>query len=146
MAKNIVQSLLTIFAEKMAGSSRADMDSAQRFLDGEIASYRDQLRAAEKRRADLAEKYPDIVRNRSPDAPGGDDNGNRLEQARATVAQLKLELADAVSKRDTIQKELASVPADANRRSGATISSSVAGFHRSRSGCRSFAVISIVCC
>src|SRR5262249_44579181 len=109
-AKNIVQSLLTIFAEKMAGSSRADMDNAQRFLDGEIASYRDQLRAAEKRRADLVDKYPDIIRNRSPDAPGGDDNGNRLEQARATVGQLKLELADAVSKRDTIQKELASVP------------------------------------
>jgi polysaccharide chain length determinant protein (PEP-CTERM system associated) len=110
MAKNIVQSLLTIFAEKMAGSSRAEMDSAQRFLDGEIASYRDQLRAAEKRRADLAEKYPDIVRNRSPEAPGGDDNGNRLEQARGTVAQLKLELADAISKRDTIQKALAAVP------------------------------------
>jgi len=111
MAKNVVQSLLTIFAEKMAGSSRADMDNAQRFLDGEIASYRDQLRAAEKRRADLADKYPDIFRSRSPDAPAGDDNGSRLEQARGTVGQLKLELADAVSKRDTIQKELASVPA-----------------------------------
>jgi len=110
LAKNIVQSLLTIFAEKMAGSSRAEMDSAQRFLDDEIASYRDQLRAAEKRRADLAEKYPDIVRSRTPDASGGDDSGNRLEQARATVAQLKLELADATSKRDAIQKELASVP------------------------------------
>jgi len=111
MAKNMVQSLLTIFAEKMAGSSRAEMDSAQRFLDDEIASYRDQLRAAEKRRADLAEKYPDIVRSRTPDAPGADDNGSRLEQAHASVAQLKLELADATSKRDTIQKELASVPA-----------------------------------
>ena len=110
LAKNIVQSLLTIFAEKTASSSRADMDSAQRFLDGEIASYRDQLRAAERRRADLVEKYPDVVRNRTPEAAGGDDNGNRLEQARATVAQLKLELADATSKRDTIQKELASVP------------------------------------
>ena len=110
MAKNVVQSLLTIFAEKMAGSSRADMDNAQRFLDGEIASYRDQLRAAEKRRADLADKYPDIFRSRSPDAPAGDDNGSRLEQARGTVGQLKLELADAISKRDTIQKELASVP------------------------------------
>jgi polysaccharide chain length determinant protein (PEP-CTERM system associated) len=110
VAKNVVQSLLTIFAEKMAGSSRADMDSAQRFLDGEIASYRDQLRAAEKRRSDMAEKYPDIVRNRSPDAPGGDDNGNRLEQARGTVTQLKLELGDVTSKRDAIQKELAAVP------------------------------------
>src|ERR1700724_3068732 len=37
LAKNIVQSLLTIFAEKMAGSSRAEMDSAQRLLEGEIA-------------------------------------------------------------------------------------------------------------
>src|SRR5215472_1950418 len=111
LAKNIVQSLLTIFAEKMAGSSRAEMDSAQRFLDDEIASYRDQLRAAEKRRADLAEKYPDIVRSRAPDAPGGDDTGNRLEQAHALVAQLKLQLADDTSKRDSIQKELASVPA-----------------------------------
>jgi polysaccharide chain length determinant protein (PEP-CTERM system associated) len=110
VAKDVVQSLLTIFAEKMAGSSRAEMDSAQRFLDDEIASYRDQLRAAEKRRSDLAEKFPDIVRNRAPDAAGGDDNGNRLEQARGTVTQLKLELGDVTSKRDAIQKELAAVP------------------------------------
>jgi polysaccharide chain length determinant protein (PEP-CTERM system associated) len=111
LAKSVVQSLLTIFAEKMAGSSRAEMDSAQRFLEGEIASYRDQLRAAEKRRAELAEKYPDIVRNKSPDAPAGDDNGNRLEQSRAAVAHLKLELEDAQTKRDELQKQLAAVPA-----------------------------------
>jgi polysaccharide chain length determinant protein (PEP-CTERM system associated) len=111
VAKNIVQSLLTIFAEKMAGSSRADMDSAQRFLDGEIALYRDQLRAAEKRRADLAEKYPDIFQNRGPDIAQGDDNGNRLDQARGAVGRLKLELADATTKRDALKKELAAVPA-----------------------------------
>src|SRR5215467_2145303 len=93
VAKNIVQSLLTIFAEKMAGSSRADMDNAQRFLDGEIASYRDQLRAAEKRRAELAQQYSDIVSNRPPDAgTSGDDSISRLDQARAAVGQLKLEL------------------------------------------------------
>ncbi len=68
-AKNVVQSLLTIFAEKTAGSSRTEMDSAQRFLDDEIASYRDQLRAAEKRRAELARQYPDVVSDRPPDAP-----------------------------------------------------------------------------
>ncbi|MGH7061569.1 MAG: hypothetical protein ACREFH_14375, partial [Stellaceae bacterium] len=51
LAKNVVQSLLTIFGEKTAGSSRTEMDSAQRFLGDEIASYTDQLRAAEKRRA-----------------------------------------------------------------------------------------------
>ena len=38
LAKNVVQSLLTIFAERTTGSSRTDMDNAQRFLDEEIAS------------------------------------------------------------------------------------------------------------
>ncbi len=112
VAKNVVQALLTIFAEKTAGSSRAEMDNAQRFLESEIASYRDQLRAAEKRRADLAQQYPDIISNRPPDASAqSDDSISRLDQARAAVAQLKLELADATTKRDALLKELASVPA-----------------------------------
>jgi polysaccharide chain length determinant protein (PEP-CTERM system associated) len=111
-SKNVVQALLTIFAEKTAGSSRADMDSAQRFLDSEITSYRDQLRAAEKRRAELAQKYPDIVSNRPPDSgAGGDESLSRLDQTRAAVARLKLDLADAVTKRDAMQKGLAAVPA-----------------------------------
>src|SRR5215471_13479232 len=110
-AKNVVQSLLTIFAEKTAGSSRADMDNAQRFLDSEITSYRDQLRAAEKRRAELAQQYPDIVSNKPPDAgTSGDESISRLDQARAAVGRLKLELADGTTKRDALQKELASVP------------------------------------
>jgi polysaccharide chain length determinant protein (PEP-CTERM system associated) len=111
MAKNVVQSLLTIFAEKTAGSSRAEMDSAQRFLDSEIASYRDQLRAAEKRRSELAQQYPDIVSNKPPDATAlGDESVSRLDQAHSAVARLKLELADAVTKRDAMQKELVAVP------------------------------------
>jgi polysaccharide chain length determinant protein (PEP-CTERM system associated) len=110
-AKNVVQSLLTIFAEKTAGSSRADMDSAQRFLDSEITSYRDQLRGAEKRRAELAQQYPDIVSNRAPDAgTNADESLSRLDQAHAAVNRLKLELADAATKRDALQKELNSVP------------------------------------
>ena len=112
VAKNVVQALLTIFAEKTTGSSRAEMDAAQRFLDMEITSYRDQLRAAEKRRAELAEKYPAIVSNRSPEAGAdGGDSLSRLDQARQEVARIKLDLEDAVSRRDAIQKELASVPA-----------------------------------
>src|SRR5499427_9092362 len=110
VAKNVVQSLLTIFAEKTAGSSRADMDNAQRFLDSEITSYRDQLRAAEKRRAELAQQYPDIVSNKSPDAGATvDESVSRLDQARAAVGHLKLELADGITKRDALQKELAAV-------------------------------------
>jgi len=112
VAKNVVQALLTIFAEKTAGSSRSEMDSAQRFLESEIASYRDQLRAAEQRRADLSQQYPDIISNRPPDAgASGDQSTSRLDQARFTVEHLKLDLADAITKRDALQKELASIPA-----------------------------------
>lgn len=111
VAKNVVQALLTIFAEKTSGTSRAEMDSAQRFLDSEIVSYRDQLRDVEKRRADLVQRYPDIVSNRSPDsAAEGDESLSRLDQARNAVTRLKLELADAMTKRDSLQKELAAVP------------------------------------
>jgi polysaccharide chain length determinant protein (PEP-CTERM system associated) len=111
VAKNVVQALLTIFAEKTAGSSRTEMDNAQRFLDSEIASYRDQLRAAEQRRADLSQRYPDIISNRPPDAgASGDQSTNRLDQARSAVEHLRLDLADAVTRRDALQKELASVP------------------------------------
>ncbi len=110
-AKNVVQSLLTIFAEKTAGSSRSEMDSAQRFLDDQIASYRDQLRAAERRRAELARQYPDIIANRSPDAPvSADDSGSRLDQARRAVIRLKGELEDATTRRNSLRKEIASVP------------------------------------
>jgi polysaccharide chain length determinant protein (PEP-CTERM system associated) len=111
VAKNVVQSLLTIFAEKTAGSSRSEMDSAQRFLDEEIASYRDQLRGAEKRRADLARQYPDIVTDRDPDAPTDVGNtGSRLDQSRAAVVKAKDDLADATTKRDSLSKQLASIP------------------------------------
>lgn len=112
VAKNVVQALLTIFAEKTAGSSRAEMDAAQRFLDMEIASYRDQLRAAERRRAELAQRYPEIISYRPPDSGSdGDESLSRLDQVRSDVGRLKLDVEDAATKRDAIQKELASVPA-----------------------------------
>jgi polysaccharide chain length determinant protein (PEP-CTERM system associated) len=111
IARNVVQSLLTIFADKTSGSSRSEMDSAQRFLDEEIASYRDQLRAAERRRGNLARQYPDIVSDSLPgsgSASVGQSNG--LDQARAAVAQASDALADAVTRRDSLKAALASVP------------------------------------
>src|SRR5437764_7951425 len=61
VAKNVVQSLLTIFAEETAGSSRADIDSAERLLNREINSSRRRLRADEKRRCDWAQTSPGVT-------------------------------------------------------------------------------------
>ena len=58
-ARDVVQALLTIFAERASASSRVEMDKAERFLNTQIADYEAQLRAAERRRADFRKKYAD---------------------------------------------------------------------------------------
>jgi polysaccharide chain length determinant protein (PEP-CTERM system associated) len=103
VAKNVVQGVVTIFAESTARSSRSEMDNAQRFLGEQIASYEKQLRSAEERRATFREKYADIL----PNAASG---GGRLEAARAEVQKARLDLEDAISKRDSLRKEIGSIP------------------------------------
>src|SRR5689334_7398865 len=51
VAHDVVQTLLTLFVESATGSNRNDMENARRFLEHQISSYEQQLRAAEKRRA-----------------------------------------------------------------------------------------------
>ena len=61
LAHDVVQTLLTIFVESATGNNRTDMENARRFLEHQISSYEQQLRAAEKRRADFRTKYLDIL-------------------------------------------------------------------------------------
>jgi polysaccharide chain length determinant protein (PEP-CTERM system associated) len=86
------------------------MDSAQRFLDDEIAAYRDQLRAAEKRRAELARQYPDLVSSNAEDRGLSGDSRSRLDLARDAVAHAKDDVDDTTTKRDAIRQQLATVP------------------------------------
>ncbi len=61
VAKNVVQALLTVFAENSTGSNRKEMENAKRFLDQQIQTYENQLRAAEKRMAEFHKKYIDLL-------------------------------------------------------------------------------------
>lgn len=101
--RNVVQSLLTIFAENTTGSNRAEMQNAQAFLDQQIADYEKQLRDAEARRAAFHEKYMDIL-------PGPGGAASRLDSAREEVGRLSASLMEALSRRNEIQKELSLVP------------------------------------
>src|SRR6266851_172052 len=49
IAQEVVQALLTMFMESTTGVSRAEMENAQKFLRGQIVTYEEQLRTAEKR-------------------------------------------------------------------------------------------------
>lgn len=98
LAHDIVAALLNIFVERATGSNRADMANAQRFINGQIASYVAQLRAAEQRRAVFLAKYIDIL----PLQNGG---VSRLDNARVAVAHLEAQLKDALARRAALQEE-----------------------------------------
>ncbi|MGH7212273.1 MAG: XrtA system polysaccharide chain length determinant, partial [Acetobacteraceae bacterium] len=104
LAHDVVQALLDIFTESTTGTDRADLENAQHFLDQQIASYERQLRDAEQRRAAFKAKYVDLL----PSTEYGGATG--LDSARSAEAALKGQLADAMARRDTLNKELAATP------------------------------------
>jgi len=107
LAHDVVQTLLTIFVESATGSNRTDMENARQFLEHQISSYEQQLRAAEKRRADFRTKYSDILPPRlDNDAP----YTSATETARNNLHAIDGKLQDAISTRDTIQQELTNTP------------------------------------
>src|SRR5689334_16731056 len=103
VAKDVVQGLLTVFAENTTGGNRREMENAKRFLDQQIENYAAQLRAAEQRRAEFHEKYLQLL-------PGVDGTASALEAGRVEVAKLQLEVEDVRAKRDWIKGELDATP------------------------------------
>ncbi len=107
LAHDVVQTLLSIFVESATGSNRTDMENAKRFLEHQISSYEQQLRAAEKRRADFRLKYMDVLpANLSPDQP----YTGAAENVRNAIRDIDGRLEDAVTKRDTLRQELDKTP------------------------------------
>jgi len=104
MAHDVVQTLLTIFVESATGGSRTDMENARRFLERQIQSYEQQLRAAEKRRADFRARYLEILpSDNNPNVPA-------LEGARQAAQTLEGKLQDALIARDALKQEVDNTP------------------------------------
>jgi polysaccharide chain length determinant protein (PEP-CTERM system associated) len=104
LAHDVVQTLLTIFVESATGGSRADMENARRFLERQIQSYEQQLRAAEKRRADFRARYIEILpADNNPNVPA-------LEGARNQALALEGRLQDALISRDALKQEVENTP------------------------------------
>ena len=103
LARDVVQTVLTLFTEAVAGTDRQQMGSAQAFLQQQIASYEVRLREAERRRAEFQARYVDLL----PDANGG---ASRLEGARGRLQQLRGTLVDARNRRDLTRQQLDAAP------------------------------------
>jgi polysaccharide chain length determinant protein (PEP-CTERM system associated) len=104
LAHDVVQTLLTIFVESATGGSRTDMENARRFLERQIQSYEQQLRAAEKRRADFRARYIEILpADNNPNVPA-------LESARNQALSLEGKLQDLLISRDALKQEVENTP------------------------------------
>ncbi|MDE2165155.1 MAG: hypothetical protein KGJ66_02300 [Alphaproteobacteria bacterium] len=100
-ARNVVQSLLTIFAESTTGTQRTELDNAQRFLNDQIALYEKQLRATEQRRAEFRAQHLDVL--------NGAASASAIDTLRNQIQQTHDNLQDAVARRDELQRELESL-------------------------------------
>ncbi len=99
LAFDVVQTILTTFIESKTGNNRSEMENAQSFLQQQLANYEQQLRAAERKRADFRAKYLDLL-------PMGESGGSRLDQAQGGLRQLQGLITDQVAKRDLLNREL----------------------------------------
>ena len=99
LAYEVVRSTLTSFVESKTGNNRADMENAARFLDKTIAEDERRLQDAERRRADFRAKYVDVL-------PSADGGASRLEGQQGHLRELLGDLQDAITRRDTLTREL----------------------------------------
>lgn len=102
-AKEAVQSLLNIFMESHLGESRNEMDSAQEFIDDQIADYQRLLDEAEKRLAEFKQKNLRLL-------PGPRGYEQRLESMREGYFVIESALEDARTEQQVLSEQLAMIP------------------------------------
>ena len=105
LAKRMVQAVITVFIETTMGDERKDSESAQEFLDQQIALYETRLTEAERRLSSFKRDNS----GRMPGESGG--YYQRLDLARSRESAARLELLETVNRRDDLQKQLAREPA-----------------------------------
>jgi polysaccharide chain length determinant protein (PEP-CTERM system associated) len=101
LAKNIVQSALTVFIENTLGENRSDSDSAQKFLDTQIKEYESRLNAAESRLTDFKQKYSGILPNQS----GG--YYSKLNSEKEKLKAIELEILENKTSLKSAKEQLA---------------------------------------
>jgi polysaccharide chain length determinant protein (PEP-CTERM system associated) len=101
LAKNVVQSLLTIFIEGSLGDKKQDSDKAIRFIDDQIKQYEQKLVNAENAMKEFKQRNSSVL-------VGKDGSYSaKLEESIELLNQAKLGLAEAEHARNAIKSEIA---------------------------------------
>ena len=102
-AYDVVQALLSIFVESNLGESREDLDTAEEFIDRQIADYEARLIEAEDRLAKFKQSNIDVVLG----------EGSYLTRATAAtdrMERLEQDLSVAIAQRNLLRQELEGIP------------------------------------
>lgn len=101
LAMRIVESLLSLFVEGSLVDKRTDSDSARRFIDEQLTTYREKLETAENAITEF--------KRRNPGLTPGESTGYyaRLVEAKTALSRSALELKEAENSRDSVKKQLA---------------------------------------
>ena len=100
LAKNIVQSLLTIFVESTLGDSRKGSDSARNFIDQQIKEYEQRLIDGENRLKEFKRKNANLMMGK------GEDYFSQIKAARIALNNVELELKQATNLRDEFNRQI----------------------------------------
>lgn len=100
IAKDVVQSLLTIFVEGSIGDKKKDNSSVIHFLDEQIKEYEDKLLVAETALKEFQQKNIGIMPRQ------GSDYTAQMLAISDSLDQANLELREAEQARDTLKKQI----------------------------------------
>ena len=106
MAKNVVNSALTVFIENTLGENRSDSTSAQKFLDTQIKEYENRLLAAESRLTSFKQKYSGVL----PDQYGG--YYQKLNIVKEQLKIIELNLLEQKTQLKSAKAQLSTSPVD----------------------------------
>jgi polysaccharide chain length determinant protein (PEP-CTERM system associated) len=99
-AKNVVQAVVTVFAENLLGDSRLDTDNAQRFLDKQINEYETRLIEGENQLREFKLKNMGLMPSE------GSSYYNRMQQVTSDLEAIKLEMTQAENRRNALLQQI----------------------------------------
>jgi polysaccharide chain length determinant protein (PEP-CTERM system associated) len=100
MAHRVVQALLNVLVEETLDESRADTDTAQQFLGGEIKEYEARLAEAEQRLAEFKKKNAGMMEGERV------TYYSRLQAAKDELEATRAKLNIAVNRREELRRQL----------------------------------------
>ncbi|MBT1450634.1 chain-length determining protein [Glaciecola sp. XM2] len=99
LARTVVQETLDLFVEGSLVNNRRDTDTANRFLDEQIADYESRLATAERDRADFRRQYADIL-------PLSGTFHSNLQNMREQLAQTRLSIREGEQQAESLKARL----------------------------------------